>query len=241
MGKKRAAASRTEQPSAPAADLSHIHAGLHHLAVSVDLLNLDPDNANIHDAASIDGIKASFTRFGQDIPIVVQKQGMVVRKGNGRLAAARALGWRHIAALIVDESDVQAAARAIADNQTGRLSRWDPIQLGKTIDRLAKSEDATLAASTGFSAEDIARLAGLTVIEPPKPSPNGEPGEGTGEGEQPPPAPVAEFVSLVVTLTPGDRDKVVNYLEGVRTQRGLDSLGDALVSALFSRDEQSNN
>lgn len=237
MAKKKAAAPREEAPVAPAADLNHIHPALRGLAISLDLLTPDQDNANIHDQASIEAIKSSFTRFGQDVPLVVQRQGMIVRKGNGRLTAARGLGWSHIAALIVEESDVEAAARAIADNQTGRLSRWDPTRLGKAIEALAKHEDKTLAASTGFTAEDIARLAGFSeAFVQPKP-PSGEEGTGTGEGEPaPPPPPAAEYVSLVVSLTPGDRDKVVGYLEGVKTQRGLDSLGDALVSILFSRE-----
>jgi hypothetical protein len=50
-----------------------------------------------------------------DKPLVVQKQGMIVRKDNGRLMAAKRLGWERIAAL--DEDDVAAAARAIADNR----------------------------------------------------------------------------------------------------------------------------
>src|SRR5690606_4884494 len=94
-------------------------------AVRIDSLTLDPANARIHDARNLEAIKASLARFGQRTPLVVQKQGMVVRKGNGTLMAAKALNWQTIAAIVVDESDVAATAYAIADNRTSDLSRND--------------------------------------------------------------------------------------------------------------------
>lgn len=71
---------------------------------------------------NIETIKASLARFGQRTPLVVQRQGMIVRKGNGTLEAARALGWGIIAALVVDEGDVPATAYALADNRSGELA-----------------------------------------------------------------------------------------------------------------------
>jgi phosphoadenosine phosphosulfate reductase len=100
-----------------AIQFSYIHQSIRHLAVAIDSLHPDPANARLHSAQNIDAIVGSLKTFGQDQPVVVQKKGMIVRKGNGRLLAAKQLGWTHIAAVIVDEEDIQAIARAIADNQ----------------------------------------------------------------------------------------------------------------------------
>ena len=73
-------------------DLSHIALPLRPLAVSIDSLNLDPANARLHDEKNLAAIKGSLARFGQRLPLVVQKQGMIVRAGNGRVVAAKMLG-----------------------------------------------------------------------------------------------------------------------------------------------------
>lgn len=93
-------------------ELSYIHEALRPFALPVDRLTPDPENARTHDAESVQAIKASLTRFGQDVPLVVQRQGMIIRKGNGRYLAARELGWSHVACIVVNEGDVEAAARA---------------------------------------------------------------------------------------------------------------------------------
>lgn len=114
----------------------HIAPGLLPLAVPVSQLVLDPRNARKHDERNLDAIKDSLARFGQRLPLVVQKQGMVVRAGNGRLRAALALGWDSIAAVVVDESDAEAAAFALADNRTAELAEWDWQQLAETLANL---------------------------------------------------------------------------------------------------------
>lgn len=117
--------------SAP--DLSHIAEALRPLAVDISTLNPDPANARLHNEANLTAIKASLTRFGQDQPLVVQRAGMIVRKGNGRLEAAKALGWTHVAAVIVDDSDWEAVARALADNRTAELATWDTSILSRLM------------------------------------------------------------------------------------------------------------
>src|SRR6185369_10855580 len=99
----------------------HIAPPLRSLALPIASLNLDPANARTHDEANLAAIKGSLSRFGQRLPLVVQQQGMIVRAGNGRLMAAKELGWTHVAAVVVDESEVEATAYAIADNRSGEL------------------------------------------------------------------------------------------------------------------------
>ncbi len=130
---------------------------LQHLATAVEDLTLDAANARIHDERNLEAIKSSLTRFGQRLPIVVQKQGMIVRAGNGRLAAARDLGWTHIAAVVVDEGDVEATAFAIADNRTAELAGWDDDVLGQLLVAIDGDPDFDLGV-IGFSDRDLAQV-----------------------------------------------------------------------------------
>ena len=139
------------------ADSPRIAESLHPLIVPLGTVHLDEANARLHDGKNLDAIKASLTRFGQRLPIVVQEQGRIVRAGNGRVAAARALGWTEVAAVIVDESNVEAAAFAIADNRTAELGEWDDEALAQTLKAL---EDEDALEGLGFDDDDLAALVG---------------------------------------------------------------------------------
>lgn len=131
-------------------ELNHIHESLRHLAVPLGELAPDPENAREHSLENIAAIRGSLAEFGQDQPLVVQQQGMVVRKGNGRLEAARQLGWSHVAALIVDEGDVDATARAVADNRASELAAWDVDNLSKALDALSLDNEDLQGAFEGL-------------------------------------------------------------------------------------------
>src|SRR5689334_9508077 len=111
--------------------LDHIAAPLRALALPLDSLTLDPANARTHDEKNLAAIKGSLKRFGQRLPLVVQRQGMIVRAGNGRVMAGRSMGWSHMACVVVDESEVEATAFAIADNRSAELAEWDDEALAK--------------------------------------------------------------------------------------------------------------
>ena len=116
--------------------ITYIVQGLRPLAVRCDTLVPDPKNARDHDERNLDTIRASLVRFGQRQPIVVQRQGMRVRAGNGRLKVARQLGWDFIAAVVVDESDAEAAAYAIVDNRSAELASWNLENVAETLAEL---------------------------------------------------------------------------------------------------------
>lgn len=141
------------------------------LSVKIDDLNVDPANVRLHDERNLDSIRASLEKFGQRQPIVVQKQGMIVRAGNGRVIAAKAMGWTEMAAVVVDESDVEATAYAIADNRTAELAEWDEAGLAQLLESLPDD----LANVAGFTDEDMAELleslqdgAEIVEDEPPE-------------------------------------------------------------------------
>ena len=106
------------------------------LLIPIESLNIDPRNARTHNKRNIEAIQSSLSRFGQRTPLVVQKAGMVVRAGNGRLEAAKRLGWTHIAAVIVEESDLDAAAYSVTDNRTSDLGTWDDEILPEVLSEL---------------------------------------------------------------------------------------------------------
>lgn len=142
----------------PPAPDSRIAAQLRALAVPVADLHPDPANVRQHGEKNLDAICASLARFGQQKPLVVQRRTSVVVAGNGTLLAARKLGWTHVAASVVDMTDTEATAYAIADNRTAELAEWQNDALLRQLEALQR-DDPTLAAATGFLDDEVRELA----------------------------------------------------------------------------------
>lgn len=151
---------------------THIAEDLRKLAVAVADLNPDPSNARRHGERNLDAIKASLAAFGQRKPLVVQREGMIVRAGNGTLAAAQALGWDHIAAVVIDEDSAQAVQFAIADNRTAELAEWDDETLATLLDGMDEPTRDMLAFDDSTVAADVSAVmngdrADLWLTDPP--------------------------------------------------------------------------
>lgn len=136
-------------------EVHNIVPDLRHLAVSTAQLNFDPKPHRFHPDAEIEDLKASLTRYGQDQPLIVQRQGMVTRVGNGRLKAARALGWTHVAAIVLDREEAEMIARGIADNRIADKSKTDLDVVAELLADL-RTVDETLP--VGFDDDEIAQL-----------------------------------------------------------------------------------
>lgn len=102
-------------------------------------LNLDPSNARKHDKKNLAAIKGSLSKFGQQKPIVISKDNVIIA-GNGTYMAAKELGWDNIDCVVTELSGTEAIAFALADNKTAELAEWDDEVLKKTIDALLKEE-----------------------------------------------------------------------------------------------------
>ena len=153
---------------------------LKELAVPIDNLHPDPANARKHNDKNLEAIKASLAKFGQRKPIVVQREGMIVRAGNGTLAAAKALGWKHIAAVVLEEDNATASQFAIADNRTAELAEWDTETLATLLDGMSEQDRDLLA----FDAEDMKEMLGELqpeVVEDEVPEPPVVPITKTGD------------------------------------------------------------
>ncbi len=156
--------------------------GLRPLLVPIEDLLLDEKNTRRHDKG-LPELQRALTKFGQHRAAVAQLRPdgtKVVRVGNGMLMAARALGWTHLAALVIEESDEAATARSISDNALGDLSSFDDGLLADALRGL--SDD--LVGALGFGDDELRRLLGpvegLTdpdEVPPPAPEPTSRPGD----------------------------------------------------------------
>jgi len=141
----------------------------------LDSLTCDPANVRKHDQRNLDAIKGSLQRFGQQHPIIVDGDG-IIRAGNGRFMAMRALGWTECDIVRTALKGAEATAFAIADNRTAELASWDDEALAQQLAAL-QIEDEELALATGYDEKEIAALAldSLDVEEDEIPEPPADP------------------------------------------------------------------
>jgi ParB-like chromosome segregation protein Spo0J len=128
--------------------------------VPLSSLREDPANVRVHSRRNMDAIKNSLAAFGQQKPLVVTDDGVIVA-GNGTFAAARALKWEEInvVRLPADWSPERITAFAIADNRTSELGEWDYGVLVDTLGNL----DEDLVAAAGWDESGLQFL-----LDPPE-------------------------------------------------------------------------
>ena len=74
-------------------------------------------NVKIHDKKQVEKIAESIRNFGWDQPIVVDKDGVII-KGPGRTLAAKSLGLEKVPVLVRDDlTEDQVKAARVADNR----------------------------------------------------------------------------------------------------------------------------
>ena len=74
---------------------------------------------------AVEAVANSITEFGFKVPIVIDKDGVIVA-GHTRYKAARKLGLKTIPCVIADDlSEEQIKAFRLADNKVGELAGWD--------------------------------------------------------------------------------------------------------------------
>ena len=132
--------------------------------ISVRKLSNDPANARKHNERNIETIVASLRRFGQQKPIVVDRNN-IVRAGNGTLEAAKQLGWDEIDVVRTDLNGSEAVAYAIADNRTAELAEWDDEILSAQLNGLFVDDEALLEAA-GYTQDDLESMLEELAPEP---------------------------------------------------------------------------
>lgn len=120
--------------------MDHIAEPLRLFALPIESLILDPSNARKHNARNLDAIADSLRRFGQRFPLVHDKS-FTVRIGNGRLQAARMLGWDFVASVPANDlNETQLRALALADNRTAELAEWNFDKLAEAVQRMEATD-----------------------------------------------------------------------------------------------------
>ena len=90
--------------------------------IGIDRLREDPLNLRHHGNENIEMIKSSLKESGQYKPLIVDRDTMTVRIGNGRLRAMRELGWLECWCVLLDFSSHEGME--VLDNRLNELSEW---------------------------------------------------------------------------------------------------------------------
>lgn len=107
----------------------------------------------------------SIREFGFKVPIVVDKDGVIVA-GHTRYKAAKELGYETVPVIVADDlTEEQVKAFRIADNKTGDQAQWDMDLLGEEIAELLNVEGLDM---TDFGFGDF-ELTMLTEDFEPEP------------------------------------------------------------------------
>lgn len=140
-----------------------IHEALLPLAVEIDSVIPDPQNARIHPELNLKAIKNSLDNYGQRKPIVCRLEDRVIEAGNGMWQEAKELGWTHIAAVFCQDDPDMATGFALMDNQSNMLSHWDLPVLKDQLERLDTGA-FEMEVITGFSHAELEML--MTQFNP---------------------------------------------------------------------------
>ncbi len=129
------------------------------LVVPIASLTLFPNNPR---RGNLEAISDSLRRFGQLRPVVVQRSTGYLVAGNHLVRAATALGWRHVAAAVVELDDASAAAFLLADNRSTDLGTYDDALLAALLEEQAAAGNL---AGTGYRQDDIDELVARLLAE----------------------------------------------------------------------------
>ncbi|MBQ3349187.1 MAG: ParB N-terminal domain-containing protein [Thermoguttaceae bacterium] len=82
---------------------------------------------------AVDAVAESIRQFGFKVPIVIDKDNIVVA-GHTRLKAAEKLGLKTVPVIRADDlTDEQVQAFRLADNKTAELAGWDFMKLREEL------------------------------------------------------------------------------------------------------------
>ena len=107
---------------------------------------------------AVEYLKSSIRDFGFKVPIVIDKDDVIVC-GHTRLKAAKALKMKTVPCIVADDlTDEQIKAFRLADNQVTALSTWDNEMLDAELEALGidmSSYGFTLGKVLENSSEEI--------------------------------------------------------------------------------------
>lgn len=98
---------------------------------------------------AVDKVAASIAEFGFKVPVIVDKNNIIVA-GHTRVRAAKKLGLNTVPCIMADDlTDAQVKAFRLADNKVGELATWDMEKLELELEDLEELD------MTEFGFEDM--------------------------------------------------------------------------------------
>lgn len=123
---------------------------------------------------AVDAVAASIKEFGFKVPIVIDKDGIIVA-GHTRLKAAKKLGMDQVPCIVADDlTDEQIKAFRLADNKVAELADWDFSELETEL------ADIDMDMSR-FGFDDFDIDANTEIVEDETPEPPEEPKAKRGQ------------------------------------------------------------
>ena len=115
---------------------------------------------------AVDKVAASIKEFGFKVPIVIDKDNVVVT-GHTRLLASKKLGLQEVPCVIADDlSPAQIKAFRIADNKVSEYAEWDEDMLKVELEELEEMDFNLDTVSIDFSDFDLDIGEDIEEIEP---------------------------------------------------------------------------
>ncbi len=140
-------------PSADSSPTINRRIAVRYLPLSA--IAIDPRNPRIHKARQIKALVKSIRSFGFNIPIAINRDGMIVA-GHARFSAAQQLGMSEVPVIVLEHlSEAQAQAFLIADNRLSEMSSWDAELLAVHLKELSVVNLDFDIEATGFTVGEI--------------------------------------------------------------------------------------
>ncbi len=122
--------------------------------IGIDELKPWESNPRDNDTA-VDAVARSISSFGFNVPILCDASLTIVA-GHTRWKAARKLGLTQVPAIVLDLSDTQRRAFAVADNKTAEVAEWDIPKLRDILSEL-REEEVDLE-NLGYSGAELRKI-----------------------------------------------------------------------------------
>lgn len=91
------------------------------------------DNNPRKNDEAVDYVANSIKEFGFKMPIVVDKEGVIIA-GHTRLKASKKLGLEQVPVIVADDlTEEQVKALRLADNKVSEVAQWDFNMLGEEL------------------------------------------------------------------------------------------------------------
>lgn len=95
------------------------------------------ENNPRNNGPAVEKVAASIQAFGFKVPIIIDKDNVIVA-GHTRLLAAKELGIDHVPCIVADDlTEAQVKAFRLADNKVSEFSGWDFEKLDEELAGLA--------------------------------------------------------------------------------------------------------